>query len=37
MANIADPDQLELASESSWSESTLFAKAECSQVQQDKA
>ena len=34
MTNSADPDQL-ASSEANWSESTLFAKAELTQVQQD--
>ena len=35
MANSADQDQL-ASSEANWSESTLFAKAGCISVQQDK-
>ena len=35
MTNSADPDQL-TSSEANWSGSTLFAKAEYIQVQQDK-
>ena len=35
MANSADPDQL-ASSEANWSGSTLFAKTEYIQVQQDK-
>ena len=35
MANSVDPDQL-ASSEANWSGSTLFAKAECIWVQQDK-
>ena len=34
MANSADPDQL--ASEATWSGSTLFARAMCIRAQQDK-
>ena len=36
MTNSADPDQL-ASSEAKWSESTLFAKADCIPVQQDKS
>ena len=35
MANSVDPDQL-ASSEANWSGSTLFAKAEYIQAQQDK-
>ena len=35
MANSADPDQLG-SSEANWSESTLFAKAGYTRVQQDQ-
>ena len=35
MTNSADPDQL-VSTEANWSGSTLFAKAGCIRVQQDK-